>query len=215
MNTPVNAPMTSSVCATVRAPWTQVTSAAVLLPHDDIDTDQIIPARFLTTTQRAGLGQYCFNDWRYTEGGEARPEFALNHSANSGRRILVAGANFGCGSSREHAPWALLDAGFDAIVAASFADIFRSNANRNGLLTVAIGEQISALHAFVREAPDAPLHIDLESQCMSWATGNAVSFDIDAFTKHGLLTGLDELGMLLAEVPMITDWEQANGRGAA
>jgi 3-isopropylmalate/(R)-2-methylmalate dehydratase small subunit len=201
--------------AAVRAPWTQVTSAAVLLPHDDIDTDQIIPARFLTTTQRAGLGQYCFNDWRYTESGEARPEFALNNPVNAGRRILVAGANFGCGSSREHAPWALLDAGFEAIVAASFADIFRSNANRNGLLTVAIGEQITSLHAFLRSAPASPMTIELEAQRVTWGAEQTVDFAVDAFTKHGLLTGLDELGMLVAELPHIREWEAATGRAPA
>ncbi|MCO4101551.1 MAG: 3-isopropylmalate dehydratase small subunit [Gemmatimonas sp.] len=199
----------------VRAPWTQVTSAAVLLAHDDIDTDQIIPARFLTTTQRAGLGQYCFNDWRYDESGTPRAAFALNRPENVGHRILVAGANFGCGSSREHAPWALLDAGFEAVVAASFADIFRSNANRNGLLTVAIGEHIGALHEWLRTTPDGLVTIELESQRIAWSTGHSVHFDVDAFTKHGLLTGLDELGMLLAELPIIHTWETANAREGA
>lgn len=196
----------------VRAPWTQLTSAAVLLPHDDIDTDQIIPARFLTTTQRAGLGRYCFADWRYDEHGAPRADFPLNAASAAGRRILVAGANFGCGSSREHAPWALLDAGFDAVVAASFADIFRSNANRNGLLTVAVGAPIADIHHRLRNAPQAPIAIDLASQVITWAPGHAAPFAIDAFTKRALLHGLDELGMLLAELPTIEAWEARTGR---
>lgn len=199
--------------AAVRAPWTHVTSAAVLLPHDDIDTDQIIPARFLTTTQRAGLGVHCFNDWRYDESGAPRPAFPLNMASSVGRRILVAGANFGCGSSREHAPWALLDAGFEAVVAASFADIFRSNANRNGLLTVAVGSHIVDVQHRLRTSPNAELSIDLESQVIAWAPGHAAQFAIDAFTKRALLHGLDELGMLLAELPAIEAWEARTGRG--
>lgn len=198
--------------AAVRPPWTRVTSAAVLLPHDDIDTDQIIPARFLTTTQRAGLGVYCFNDWRYDESGVPRPGFPLNVPHNVGRRVVVAGANFGCGSSREHAPWALLDAGFEAVVAASFADIFRSNANRNGLLTVAVGEQIADIHHRLRTSPDADIDIDLDSQGITWAPGHAATFAIDAFTKRALLHGLDELGMLLAELPTVEQWEAQTGR---
>jgi 3-isopropylmalate/(R)-2-methylmalate dehydratase small subunit len=198
----------------VRAPWTRVTSAAVLLPHDDIDTDQIIPARFLTTTQRAGLGGHCFADWRYDEQGAPRTEFPLNAAHNVGRRILVAGANFGCGSSREHAPWALLDAGFEAVVAASFADIFRSNANRNGLLTVAVGAQIADVQHVVRTSPQAELDIDLDGQVIYWAPGHAAQFAIDAFTKRALLHGLDELGMLLADVPAIEQWERRTGRVA-
>jgi len=198
--------------AAVRAPWTSVESAAVLLAHDDIDTDQIIPARFLTTTQRAGLGAHCFADWRYDAEGRARTEFPLNAPHAAGRRILVAGANFGCGSSREHAPWALLDAGFEAVVAASFADIFRSNANRNGLLTVAVGEQIADIHHRLRAAPDGVISIDLESQVVAWAPGHAAQFALDAFTKRALLHGLDELGMLLAELPAIEAWERAHDR---
>lgn len=198
----------------VRAPWTHLTSEAVLLPYDDIDTDQIIPARFLTTTQRAGLGRHCFADWRYDEQGVPRADFPLNAASAGERRILVAGANFGCGSSREHAPWALLDAGFDAVVAASFADIFRSNANRNGLLTVAVGAQLADIHHRLRRTPEAPITIDLASQVITWAPGHAAQFAIDAFTKRALLHGLDELGMLLAEVPVIEAWEARTGRVA-
>lgn len=201
--------------AAARAPWFEVSSAAVLLAHDDIDTDQIIPARFLTTTQRAGLGRYCFHDWRYDEFGALRTHFVLNQPENVGRRILVAGSNFGCGSSREHAPWALLDAGFEAVVAGSFADIFRSNANRNGLLTVAIGEHIAVLHGWLRSTPDGLVTINLDAQCISWSTGQSKHFDVDAFTKHGLRTGLDELGMLLSELPVIRAWEAANTRERA
>lgn len=194
-----------------RNPWTTLTSATVVIARDDIDTDQIIPARFLTTTQRAGLGQHAFTDWRYDADGKPRAEFPLNAPPATGRSILVTGANFGCGSSREHAPWALLDAGFHAVVAASFADIFRSNANRNGLLTVVLGDRLSALHQFLASTPDAPVSIDLATQTLRWDT-HTVSFDVDAFTKRALLTGLDELGMLLDEMPSIMAWEQAHGR---
>lgn len=199
--------------ASMRTPWTTLTSPAVLLPHNDVDTDQIIPARFLTTTARTGLGIHAFHDWRYDAAGAPRPEFVLNQPTAAGRRILVAGENFGCGSSREHAPWALLDAGFRAVVAASFADIFRSNANRNGLLTVAVGEGAAAVHDALRATPDVALTIDLAAQRLGWPDGPMLSFEIDAFTRHGLLTGLDELGMLLAELPAITTWEEATGRG--
>lgn len=196
--------------STTRTPWTSLTSATVVLLRDDIDTDQIIPARFLTTTQRAGLGRHAFADWRYDAAGAPRDDFPLNNPRAFDRHILVAGANFGCGSSREHAPWALLDAGIRAIVAASFADIFRSNANRNGLLTVAIGDTMSALQQFLASTPDAPVSIDLAMQTLHWGT-TQVSFDVDAFTKRALLTGLDELGMLLDELPSIVAWEQAHG----
>ncbi|MBY0491991.1 MAG: 3-isopropylmalate dehydratase small subunit [Gemmatimonadaceae bacterium] len=197
---------------TTRTPWTTLASAAVVLPHNDVDTDQIIPARFLTTTARAGLGALAFYDWRYDEHGAPRPDFVLNGVAAAGRQLLVAGENFGCGSSREHAPWALLDAGFRAVIAASFADIFRSNANRNGLLTVALGAQLSTLTDALTRAPDLTVTVDLEAQIVHWTDGPALSFPVDAFTKHGLLTGLDELGMLVAELPQILAWEADTGR---
>lgn len=206
-------PTPSRCGAAVRAPWTQLTSRAALLPRDDIDTDQIIPARFLTTTQRAGLGAHAFADWRYDGDGIPRPEFVLNQPDAAGKRILVAGTNFGCGSSREHAPWALLDAGFEAIVAASFADIFRSNANRNGLLTVALGDHLGALHEHLAAHPDATVHIDLPTQTISWAPGTTASFPVEPFTKEALLNGLDELGMLLAVLPQIEAWEAQHGKG--
>lgn len=211
----MTAPTQTTAVGAVRAPWSRVTSRAVLLERDDIDTDQIIPARFLTTTQRAGLGIHAFADWRYDADGHPRPDFVLNQPWASGRRILVAGANFGCGSSREHAPWALLDAGFDAVVAASFADIFRSNANRNGLLTVSLGDQLATLHAYLRATPDAELSIDLEHQMISWAPDASATFSIDAFTKTALLQGLDEMGMLLAALPEIEAWEAQHRRGRA
>lgn len=198
----------------MRTPWTTLTSAAIVIARDDVDTDQIIPARFLTTTQRAGLGRHAFADWRYDADGAPRATFPLNEPTAAGRRLLVAGANFGCGSSREHAPWALLDAGLHAVVAASFADIFRSNANRNGLLTVALGDRLFALQQFLSSTPDAPVSIDLANQTIRWGTAEA-SFDVDAFTKRALLTGLDELGMLLDELADIVAWEQAHDRVGA
>lgn len=195
-----------------RTPWIALTSAAVVIARDDIDTDQIIPARFLTTTQRAGLGRHAFADWRYHADGTPRADFPLNDVHAVGRGVLVAGENFGCGSSREHAPWALLDAGFHAVVAASFADIFRSNANRNGLLTVAIGDTLLALQQFLASTPNAPVAIDLATQTLSWGTNLTTSFEVDAFTKRALLTGLDELGMLIDELPAIVHWELERDR---
>ena len=192
---------------TTRTPWSTLHSRAVLLVRDDVDTDQIIPARFLTTTQRSGLGAHCFADWRYDEHGVPHADFPLNQPEMAARRILVAGANFGCGSSREHAPWALLDFGFSAIVAASFADIFRSNANRNGLLTVAVGDAAPTLLSALRGDDTLELSIDLDSQRLSWGDHPPFAFAIDGFTKHALRTGLDELGMLVAELPEIVRWE--------
>ena len=197
---------------TAPAPWISLVGHAVLLPRNDIDTDQIIPARFLTTTSRAGLGKHCFADWRYDESGAPRPEFPLNYRAAEGAPVLVAGDNFGCGSSREHAPWALTDAGFRAVIAGSFADIFRSNAHKNGLLTVAIGDGIAAVHTRLREHPETVFEIDLASQSMWWRGGPVWHFPIAPFAKRSMLNGLDELGMLLADVPHIEAWEHDTGR---
>ncbi len=197
-----------------RPRWTALTARAVLLPRDDVDTDQIIPARFLTTTQRAGLGAHCFADWRYDAEGAPRPDFPLNRPESAGAAILVAGHNFGCGSSREHAPWALADCGFRAVIAGSFADIFRTNALKNGLLTVALGDAIGALHAQLAAAPDTPVRVDLEAQAVAWGPGAVHPFEIDAFSRRALLEGLDELGLLLADLPTIIAWELRTGRGA-
>jgi 3-isopropylmalate/(R)-2-methylmalate dehydratase small subunit len=216
-------------------PWTTLTSPAVLLKRDDIDTDQIIPARFLTTTTRQGLGKHLFADWRYHPDGTPRPEFVLNTPGARGAQILVAGHNFGCGSSREHAPWALVDQGIRAVVAGSFADIFRSNAHKNGLLTIALDDEVLAeLHRVLEGAGDTPplISVDLPAQQVTLPAGRAssaavdsrgggepeaagaggstvVSFAIDPFGKRCLVEGLDELGALVAELPTIEAWEAA------
>ena len=194
-------------------PWAPLSSHAVLIARDDIDTDQIIPARFLTTTTRSGLGTHLFADWRYDGDGSVRPEFELNSPSSAGAEILVAGRNFGCGSSREHAPWALNDWGFRAIIASSFADIFRSNAHKNGVLTIALDEAV--LHRTqeaLRTEPSAPITVDLAGQRVTLPDGSIESFAIDAFSKRCLLDGLDELGALLTELPTIVAWESACAR---
>jgi len=180
-------------------PFTVLTSRAVVLPADDVDTDQIIPARFLTTTQRAGLGRHLFADWRYDAGGAPRPDFPLNAARAAGARVLVAGRNFGCGSSREHAPWALHDFGFRAVVAASFADIFRANSLNVGLLPVALGgAQHRALLDTLAEAPDTTFTIDLEQQAVRVPWSAPWSFTVDPFARRCLLQGVDRLGFVLA-----------------
>ncbi len=175
-------------------PFTTLTSRTVVLPAANIDTDQIIPARFLTTTTRAGLGAHLFADWRCDESGAPRPEFVLNRSESAGCRILVAGRNFGCGSSREHAPWALLDHGFRAVVSAEIADIFRTNSLKNGLLPVIVDDATSS---WLLEHPGAELTVDLAAGTLTLPTGAKVSFPLEAFARHCLLNGVDELGYLL------------------
>lgn len=195
------------------APWTSVASHAVLLDRDDVDTDQIIPARFLTTTSKTGLGRHLFADWRYEPDDSPRKDFALNAAASEGAEILVGGRNFGCGSSREHAPWALSDWGFRAVIASSFADIFRSNAHKNGLLTIALDdEMIASLHRALRADPNAIITINLARQTAALPTGQSIWFSIDPFSKRCLLEGLDEFGALVAEIPAIEAWERECGR---
>ncbi len=194
-------------------PWPPLASHAVLVARDDIDTDQIIPARFLTTTTRSGLGSHLFADWRYAENGAPRAEFALNAPASAGAQILVGGRNFGCGSSREHAPWALTDWGFRAVIATSFADIFRSNAHKNGLLTIALPEAtLAATQKALASDPAAVITVDLPSQLVTLPGGPSVQFAIDGFSKRCLVDGLDELGSLLAELPTIQAWEATCAR---
>ncbi|HET9597886.1 MAG TPA: 3-isopropylmalate dehydratase small subunit [Anaeromyxobacteraceae bacterium] len=178
--------------------FTTLRSRAVVLPTNDIDTDQIIPARFLKTTDKAGLGASLFSDWRYGPDGAARPDFPLNASRAKGCEILVAGDNFGCGSSREHAPWALTGFGFRAVISTRFADIFRNNALKNGLLPVAVD---AATHAAIlsqlAKDPEAELSVDLASQTLTLPEGRAAPFPVDAFSKACLLNGVDELGYIL------------------
>jgi 3-isopropylmalate/(R)-2-methylmalate dehydratase small subunit len=197
----------------VNQPWAPLSSHAVLVARDDIDTDQIIPARFLTTTTRSGLGTHLFSDWRYTADGAPRPEFELNAPTSAGAQVLVGGRNFGCGSSREHAPWALTDWGFRAVIASSFADIFRSNAHKNGLLTIALDEAVlQRTQETLRTHPAAIITVDLDAQMVTLPDGTSATFAIDTFAKRCLLDGVDELGALVAEIPAIERWEAACAR---
>jgi 3-isopropylmalate/(R)-2-methylmalate dehydratase small subunit len=191
--------------------FTALEAQAALLLLDDVDTDQIIPARFLTTTTRTGLGAHLFTDWRFDASGKPRPEFALNRPQSVGARILVAGRNFGCGSSREHAPWALLDYGFKAVIATSFADIFRGNALKNGLLPVAISEaDHRTLVAHVQHEPGRRIVIDLATQTVQLPEGGSCTFPIDPFAKRCLLDGVDQLGFLLAAEAEIAAYERTH-----
>jgi 3-isopropylmalate/(R)-2-methylmalate dehydratase small subunit len=199
-----------------REPLRAVRSRVVVLPAPDIDTDQIIPARFLTTTSRTGLGAHLFADWRYDEQGLPRADFALERDDARGAAILVTGPNFGCGSSREHAPWALLDYGFRAVISTRFADIFRNNALKNGLLPIAVSAdahaRIVALH---REQPHAELAIDVAQRRVTLPDGTAVDFPLDPFAHQCLLAGVDELGWLLALGHEIAAFEARAGGAAA
>ncbi|HOW76704.1 MAG TPA: 3-isopropylmalate dehydratase small subunit [Candidatus Competibacteraceae bacterium] len=180
------------------AQFTSLTSRVVALPVNDIDTDQIIPARFLKATDKSGMGDNLFADWRYHSDGSPKPDFVLNQPKAAGRQILLAGDNFGCGSSREHAPWALTGFGFQAVISTSFADIFRSNALKNGLLPIVVDESThQRLFAMVGENPGVELTLDLATQTLSFP-GGSVSFSIDPFNKTCLLNGVDELGYILS-----------------
>lgn len=168
------------------------------LAINDIDTDQIIPARFLKTTDKNGLGQQAFFDWRYNEDGSEREDFVLNQAAYQGASVLIAGHNFGCGSSREHAPWALLGMGWQAVISTDFADIFRNNALKNGLLPIVVDEETQQqLVSLAEEDPTTEVKIDLQAQTLQLPDGRKVSFPIDSFSKECLLKGVDQLGYLL------------------
>ncbi|HKS56391.1 MAG TPA: 3-isopropylmalate dehydratase small subunit [Steroidobacteraceae bacterium] len=182
-------------------------SRTVVLPYTNIDTDQIIPARFLTTTTKEGLGKQAFADWRYDATGAPKADFLLNRPEAAGCTILVAGRNFGCGSSREHAPWALLDYGFRAVVSTEIADIFRSNSLKNGLLPIVVDEQS---HAWLLENPGASVIVDLQASTLTLPDGVAVQFPIEAFARYCLLNGVDELGFLLQQAPAIERYEQTH-----
>lgn len=183
-------------------------SKMVPLPTPNVDTDQIIPARYLKVTDKAMLGQYLFADWRYHDGQPVE-DFILNQPEMQGRHVLLAGDNFGCGSSREHAPWALVDYGFQAIISTSFADIFRNNALKNGLLPVVVGSEAhQALLDTLAHDPDAEVTVDLEAQIVILPDGQAVQFLIDPFARTCLLQGVDELGYLLNLEPAIAAFEQ-------
>ena len=182
-----------------------LTSRSVVLRQSNIDTDQIIPARFLSTTERAGLGKHAFNDWRWQADGSPNPQFAFNQSHNAGRQILLAGANFGCGSSREHAPWALVDLGLRAIVSSQIADIFRNNSLKNGLLPIVLDE---AIVQSLMQRPDDALTVDIEARELRTPSGNVHPFPLDAFARTCLMEGVDELGYLLLRDPQITNYEE-------
>ena len=182
-------------------------SRTVVLPFTNIDTDQIIPARFLTTTTKEGLGQQAFADWRYDAAGAPKAEFVLNRAEAAGCSILVAGRNFGCGSSREHAPWALTDCGFRAVVSTEFADIFRNNSLKNGLLPIVVDEQT---HVWLLQHPGVSLKIDLQASALTLPDGTAVQFPIEAFARYCLLNGVDELGFLLQQGDAIARYEQTH-----
>ena len=184
--------------------FTELTARTVVLRERNIDTDQIIPARFLTTTARKGLGRFAFNDWRYLANGEPDPEFVLNRPEHAGAAILVAGRNFGCGSSREHAPWALVDFGLRAIISSEIADIFRSNALKNGLLPIVLDE---AIVDELLARPGIELHIDVAACSVTLPDGRRFVFPLDAFARTCLLEGTDQLGYLLQQHPAITRYE--------
>jgi 3-isopropylmalate/(R)-2-methylmalate dehydratase small subunit len=179
----------------------------VPLPNENVDTDQITPARFLKTTEKTGLGKVLFYDWRYDAAGKPRPDFILNQPSIAGAEILLAGNNFGCGSSREHSPWALGDFGFRAIISTSFADIFRNNCLKNGILPVVVDR--STHERLFQLDPGAEITIDLESQALGIPGGAEVQFPIDPFSKRCLLDGVDELGYLLKFSGQISAYETA------
>ena len=192
-------------------PFTQLTGIAAPLPLVNVDTDKIIPARHLKTIKRTGLGIHLFETLRYRDDGSERPEFVLNREPYRRAEILIAGENFGCGSSREHAPWALLDFGIRAVIAPSFADIFFNNCFKNGILPIVLPqEQIEILQREASEADDPTFTIDLESQEVRRPTGNQVfTFAVDPFRKHCLLNGLDDVGLTMQKAKRIEDFEAA------
>lgn len=186
-------------------PFTNFESRYVRLPITNIDTDQIIPARFLKTTSKLGLDKQLFNDWRYDAQGNPNPDFVLNHPEAQGAQVLLAGDNFGCGSSREHAPWALTQFGFRAVISTSFADIFKQNSLKNSLLPIVVPADA---HAELFAAPaDAKVQIDLANQTLTTPSGRKVEFPIDPFSKHCLLNGVDELGYILQHEADIAAFE--------
>ncbi len=189
-------------------PITEIRARTAILPLEDIDTDQIIPARFLRTTVREGLGENLFADWRYNSEGEKDAGFVLNRPEARGARILVAGRNFGCGSSREHAPWALLDHGFQAVISTEIADIFRNNSLKNGFLPVVVG---AGIHGWLMANPGVELTLDVESRSLSLPDGRVTEFPLESFSRYCLLNGVDQLGFLLNHAGDISRFENRAG----
>ncbi len=189
-------------------PFTNFESRIVPLAINNVDTDQIIPARFLKTTSKQGLDKQLFNDWRYDAAGNPKPDFVLNQPLVKGAQVLLAGDNFGCGSSREHAPWALTQYGFRAVISTSFADIFTQNSLKNSLLPLIVPADVHAeLFRAVASDPDATVKIDLAAQTLTTPGGRRVEFPVDAFAKHCLLEGVDELGYILSHESDIAAYE--------
>ena len=189
-----------------------LTSKTVVMPTENVDTDQIIPARFLKVTSKVGIGKHLFADWRYDAAGNPKPDFILNRPEAAGAAVLVAGDNFGCGSSREHAPWALHDYGFRAVISTSIADIFRSNSLKNGLLPIVVD---AAVHAKLLADPGAAVTVSLEEQSLTLPDGSSTKFPIDPFSRYCLMNGVDELGFLLQQEDAISRFEAARPRDPA
>ena len=185
--------------------FTSITSRTTVLPRTDIDTDQIIPARFLRTTSREGLGKQLFADWRYLADGSPNPDFVLNQPAAAGCTVLVGGRNFGCGSSREHAPWALLDFGIRCVISSEFADIFRSNALKNGLVPVIVDD---ATLQWLLANPGIEVTVDLDSSSLKLPGGRSVAFPMEPFARYCLMHGVDQLGYLLSKDAQIAAYEK-------
>lgn len=187
-------------------PIRRIESRTVVLPTRDIDTDQIMPARFLTTTTREGLGDKLFHDLRFNDNGTPDEDFALNQPDAKGCSILVAGRNFGCGSSREHAPWGLLDYGFEAVISSELADIFRNNALKNGLVAIVVDESV---HQWLLENPGADVRIDVENATITLPDGRPTPFDLDGFARYCLVEGIDQLGFLQRHLDQVGAFEEA------
>jgi 3-isopropylmalate/(R)-2-methylmalate dehydratase small subunit len=197
------------------ASFSKITSHTVVITAENIDTDQIIPARFLKVIDKDGLGKSLFCDWRYLPDGSDKPDFPLNYQASQGAQILLAGDNFGCGSSREHAPWALVGWGFRVVISTSFADIFKGNSLKNGLLPVVVSPEIyQQLLTAQRADPKARITVDLREKLVTLPDGSSTSFPVDPFAQHCLLNGIDQLGYILSFDDKIKAYESAHSYGS-
>lgn len=194
-------------------PYNSHTSIAALMNRSNVDTDQIIPKQFLKKVERSGFGAHLFHDWRFNDDGSDNPDFELNKPAFKSARILVTGDNFGCGSSREHAPWAIADYGFNTIISSSYADIFYNNCFKNGILPIrATKEQLQLIANEINSHEGCSLTINLEAQTVSTPLGNNFAFEIDPFRKENLLHGLDDIGLTLEQIDKIDEYEQKHRR---
>jgi len=193
-------------------PFTKHTGLVLPMDRSNVDTDQIIPKQFLKRIERSGFGQFLFFDWRFLDNGAPNPDFELNAPKYAGASVLLARRNFGCGSSREHAPWSLEDYGFRVLLAPSFADIFYNNCFKNGMLPIRLSEtQIDDLFARAARTPGYQLTVDLTTQTISDGAGLQISFEVDEFRKHCLLNGLDDIGLTLVHADKILDYERRHG----